>query len=68
MAGAVLPHACAAGHVVERADLFERVYDGDTEVESNSVEVIVARLRRKIGHDLIGTVRGRGYRLAAGTP
>lgn len=57
-----------AGHVVERADLFERVYDGDTEVESNSVEVIVARLRRKIGHDLIGTVRGRGYRLAATPP
>lgn len=57
-----------AGHVVERADLFERVYDGDTEVESNSVEVIVARLRRKIGHDLIGTIRGRGYRLAAGAP
>lgn len=57
-----------AGHVVERADLFERVYDGDTEVESNSVEVIVARLRRKIGHDLIGTIRGRGYRLAADPP
>ena len=54
-----------AGHVVERAALFERVYDGDTEVESNSVEVIVARLRRKIGHDLIGTIRGRGYRIAA---
>ena len=49
-----------AGHVVERTDLFERVYDGDMEVESNSVEVIVARLRRKIGHDLIGTIRGRG--------
>lgn len=57
-----------AGHVVERTELFERVYDGDTEVESNSVEVIVARLRRKIGHDLIGTVRGRGYRLAPATP
>ena len=52
-------------HVVTRPDLFQRVYDGDTEVESNSVEVIVARLRRKIGHDLIETVRGRGYRLAA---
>lgn len=57
-----------AGHVVERAELFERVYDGDAEVESNSVEVIVARLRRKIGADLIGTVRGRGYRLAPAAP
>lgn len=57
-----------AGHVVERSELFERVYDGDAEVESNSVEVIVARLRRKIGPDLIGTVRGRGYRLEPATP
>ena len=54
-------------HVVARPELFERVYDGDAEVESNSVEVIVARLRRKVGHDLIETVRGRGYRLTAGT-
>ncbi|WP_237476591.1 response regulator [Lichenibacterium dinghuense] len=52
--------------VVERANLIERVYDGDAEVDSNSVEVIVGRLRRKIGHDMIETVRGRGYRLTAG--
>ncbi|GGD90187.1 DNA-binding response regulator [Aureimonas endophytica] len=55
-------------HVVARADLFERVYDGDAEVDSNSVEVIVARLRRKIGAERIETVRGHGYRLTAGTP
>lgn len=54
------------GHIVERHDLLERVYDGDAEVESNSVEVIIARLRRKIGPDLIRTVRGRGYSLSAG--
>lgn len=54
-------------HVVARPDLMERVYDGDAEVDSNSLEVIVARLRRKIGHDRIETVRGRGYRLTAGT-
>ena len=52
-------------HVVERSDLLQRVYDGDADVESNSVEVIVARLRRKIGRNLIETVRGRGYRLTA---
>jgi two-component system, OmpR family, response regulator len=34
-------------------------------VDSNSVEVIVARLRRKIGHGLIKTVRGLGYQLTA---
>ncbi|MBE7220392.1 MAG: response regulator transcription factor [Caulobacteraceae bacterium] len=58
------------GHVVERADLFERVYEGEADVESNSVEVILARLRRKLGAPLIETVRGWGYRLAApaGTP
>jgi two-component system OmpR family response regulator len=53
-------------HVVSRTDLFQRVYDGDAEVDSNSVEVIVARLRRKVGHKLIETSRGRGYRLTAG--
>jgi two-component system, OmpR family, response regulator len=52
-------------HVVARRDILERVYDGDAEVDSNSIEVIVARLRRKIGHGLIRTVRGHGYQLTA---
>ncbi|WP_062112867.1 response regulator transcription factor [Aureimonas sp. AU40] len=51
--------------VVPRADLIERVYEGDAEVDSNSVEVIIARLRRKIGHGMIETSRGLGYRLTA---
>ncbi len=51
--------------VVARSDLLDRVYDGDAEVDSNSLEVIIARLRRKIGRDRIETVRGRGYRLVA---
>jgi two-component system OmpR family response regulator len=54
--------------VVSRADLNEHAYDGDAEVDSNSLEVIVARLRRKIGHAMIETVRGRGYRLTDGAP
>jgi two-component system OmpR family response regulator len=51
--------------VIERGDLTEKVYEGDVGTDSNSLEVIVARLRRKIGRDAIATVRGRGYRLTA---
>lgn len=51
--------------VIERADLIERVYEGDADVDSNSIEVIIGRLRRKIGAQMIETVRGRGYRLTA---
>jgi len=52
--------------VVERLDLLEHVYEGDADVDSNSLEVIIGRLRRKIGADLIETVRGRGYRVTCG--
>ncbi|MBN9022215.1 MAG: winged helix-turn-helix domain-containing protein, partial [Rhizobiales bacterium] len=41
-------------------------YEGDAEVDSNSIEVIIARIRRKIGRAMVETVRGRGYRLTAG--
>jgi DNA-binding response OmpR family regulator len=49
--------------VVSRADLIERVYEFNADVDSNSVEVIIGRLRRKIGTAMIETVRGHGYRL-----
>lgn len=52
--------------VVDRAELIERVYEGDADVDSNSVEVIIGRLRKKIGAAMIETVRGRGYRVTAG--
>lgn len=52
--------------IVDKRELIERVYEGDAEVDSNSIEVIVARLRRKIGADRIETERGRGYRLTRG--
>jgi len=52
--------------VIERLDLLERVYEGDADVDSNSLEVIVGRLRRKIGAEMIETIRGRGYRLTCG--
>ena len=49
--------------VIDRLELIERVYEGDADPDSNSLEVIVGRLRRKIGRERIETVRGRGYRL-----
>ncbi|MBN7803817.1 response regulator transcription factor [Agrobacterium rosae] len=51
--------------VVDRRELNERVYEGDAEVDSNSMEVIIARLRKKVGAERIETVRGRGYMLTA---
>ena len=53
--------------VVDRRELIERVYEYDADVDSNSLEVIVGRLRRKIGPELIETVRGHGYRLTCGS-
>lgn len=52
------------GAVVDRMDLLDHVYEGDADPDSNSIEVIVGRLRKKIGPELIETVRGRGYRMA----
>lgn len=53
-------------HVVARMDLLEHVYEHNSDVDSNSVEVIIGRLRRKIGAEMIQTVRGHGYRLTDG--
>lgn len=54
--------------VVERLALADKVYEGDAGTDSNSLEVIVGRLRRKVGREAIETVRGRGYRLVCGAP
>lgn len=51
------------GDVVSRAELIEHVYAQDFDRDSNTVEVFVARLRKKISADLIETVRGLGYRI-----
>ena len=53
------------GTVVSRAELTEHLYAQDHDRDSNTVEVFVARLRRKLPAALIETVRGLGYRLAA---
>lgn len=50
--------------IVDKRRLEECLYDLDSHVESNTIEVYVGRLRRKLGQDVIGTVRGMGYRLA----
>lgn len=49
--------------VVSRTELFDRVYDTDADRDSNVIDVLMARIRRKLGVPLIHTVRGVGYRL-----
>jgi two-component system OmpR family response regulator len=49
--------------VVSRTELFERVYANDTDRDSNVIDVLMVRIRRKLGVPLIHTVRGVGYRL-----
>ena len=51
--------------VVSRTELTEHLYSQDFDRDSNTIEVFVGRLRKKIGGDFIETVRGLGYRLAA---
>ena len=51
--------------VVSRTELVEHLYDQDFDRDSNTIEVFVGRLRKKMGVDLIETVRGMGYRLRA---
>lgn len=52
------------GEVVSRTELTEHLYAQDFERDSNTIEVFVARLRRKLPAGLIETVRGLGYRIA----
>ncbi|MEM0899606.1 MAG: response regulator transcription factor [Pseudomonadota bacterium] len=54
-----------AGKVVSRTELIEHIYDQDFDKDSNTIEVFVGRLRKKIGVDVIHTVRGLGYKLDA---
>ena len=52
--------------VVSQTELTEHIYAQDFDRESNTVEVFIARLRRKLGASSIETVRGLGYRMGAG--
>ena len=49
--------------VVSQSELIDHIYARDADRESNTVEVFIARLRRKIGAGFIETVRGLGYRM-----
>ncbi|MCP5267906.1 MAG: response regulator transcription factor [Zoogloeaceae bacterium] len=51
--------------VVSRSELIEHIYAQDFDRDSNTVEVFIARLRKKLPPGLIETVRGLGYRLSA---
>lgn len=51
------------GTLLSKAQLEERLYAFDDEVDSNTIEVHVSRLRKKLGAGVISTVRGLGYRL-----
>lgn len=53
------------GRVVSQSELTEHIYSQDFDRDSNTVEVFVARLRRKLGASFIETVRGLGYRIEA---
>jgi two-component system OmpR family response regulator len=56
-----------AGRIVSRAELTEHLYDQDFDRDSNTIEVFVGRLRKKLGVELIQTVRGLGYLVEGNT-
>lgn len=51
------------GALLSKSQLEERLYAFGAEIESNTIEVYISRLRKKLGRDFIETVRGMGYRL-----
>ena len=54
------------GQIVSKSQIEDQISAFDSEVESNTIEVYVSRLRKKLGKDVVQTLRGLGYRL--GTP
>lgn len=51
--------------IVSQEELLDHVYSFDEPRQSNTVEVYIARLRRKLGYDAIRTIRGLGYRMGS---
>lgn len=54
-----------SGRLVSRTELSQHIYQYDGDRDSNTIAVFVNRLRKKLGNDLIETVRGRGYVIKA---
>ncbi|MGV6803377.1 MAG: response regulator transcription factor [Ruegeria sp.] len=50
-----------SGRMISRTELSEHIYEYDGDRDSNTIAVFITRLRKKLGSDLITTVRGRGY-------
>jgi two-component system OmpR family response regulator len=53
------------GKVISRTELTEHLYDQDFDRDSNTIEVFVGRLRKKLPEELIQTIRGLGYQILA---
>ena len=53
------------GQIISKSQIEDRLSSFDAEVESNTIEVYVSRLRKKLGKDVVQTIRGLGYRLGA---
>ncbi|MFM8608282.1 MAG: response regulator transcription factor [Hyphomicrobiales bacterium] len=49
------------GRIISRTELVEHLYDQDFDRDSNTIEVFIGRLRKKLGVDVIKTIRGLGY-------
>ena len=49
------------GRIISRSEIIEHLYDQDFDRDSNTIEVFVGRLRKKLGVDIIKTIRGLGY-------
>ena len=56
----------ARGRVVSRSELVEHVYERDRDPDSNVIDVLLSRVRKRLGSELIETVRGRGFRVQSG--
>lgn len=54
-----------AGRLISRTELSEHIYEYDGDRDSNTIAVFINRLRKKLGPELIQTMRGRGYMIDA---